>query len=98
MGEEAIVSALLNFFKKAYLYIGIVILLVGVVILQFLGIFIHGEVPSNINLYIFYGMYLFNTVISYFFCAYKITALTVYQRSDVISRIQTVVSVVQGIM
>lgn len=80
------VCALLNIYKKAYRYIGLVILTVGAAISPLLPKLINGTVPSDINLYILYYIYLFNTVISYFLFAYKTSLLSAYQREDIVSR------------
>ncbi len=80
------ICALLHVYRKAYLVIGTVILVAGLVILPFLPRLIHGEVPADANIYILYGIYLFNNVISYFLYGYKTSLLSVHQREDIISR------------
>ena len=79
------VCALLNFYKKVYRYIGLIILIVGIIFTPFLHNFIRGDVPADINIYILYFIYLSNTAISYFLFAYKSSLLTAYQRNDKIS-------------
>ena len=59
------ISALLNLYKKLYRLIGTIILIVGVAIVPFLGSLVKGSCPNEINLYILYGIYLFNTIASY---------------------------------
>ena len=79
------ICALLNFVKTVYRIIGLFILVVGVAIIPFLPHFINSEspMPSDVNLYILYGIYLFNTVISYLLFAYKSVLLAAHQRLDV---------------
>lgn len=84
-GDDDTVCALLNFYKKVYRYIGLIILAVGIILTPFLHNFISGDVPSDINIYILYFIYLSNTAISYFLFAYKSSLLTAYQRNDKIS-------------
>ena len=85
------ICAYLNIYRRAYRYIGLVILSIGLLITPFIRFMIKGNVPADINLYILYLMYLFNTVISYFLFAYKTSLLSVYQREDVVSR-NTIIS------
>lgn len=80
------ICALLNLYRKAYRYIGLIILAVGLALTPLLPLLISGSVPADINLYVLYWIYLFNTVISYFLFAYKTSLLSAYQREDVVSR------------
>lgn len=93
--DTKMLSTLLNFYKRCYRIIGIIILSIGLVIMPFIKNFINGQYPAGINLYILYGVYLFNTVISYFMFAYKGAVLTVYQRNDIKSNIATVWQLLQ---
>lgn len=85
--DYASVNALLFFYKKVYFYIGIIITFVGCLIIPFLDKLISGGYPQDINIVIVYLVYLFNTVISYFFYGYKSSLISAYQREDVISKI-----------
>lgn len=87
--DKKTVSALLNFYRQCYKTIGIIILIIGLSLMLFLRYFIHGEYPTDINIYLLYCIYLFNTIISYFMFAYKGAILTVYQRNDIKSNIAT---------
>lgn len=84
------VGALLFFYKKVYRIIGLVVLVVGLIIMPFLPKLVAGEYPQDINVYILYLIYLFNTVISYFLFAYKGAILNAHQRVDIVSNILTV--------
>jgi len=77
------ICALLNAIKKIYHIVGAVILLVGLAIMPFLPHLIEGSYPSDVNLYVLYLIFLFNTVISYFLSAHMGTVLNAYQRSDI---------------
>lgn len=93
-----LVCALLNFYKKAYRIVGTVILAIGLLLIPYLPYLIKGECPDTINLSIVYIVFLINTVISYFLSAYLNSLLIVYQRSDITSLINTVVTVVLNIL
>ena len=88
--------ALLNFIKNIYRIIGALILVLGVAVMPFLHDFINSEsvIPSDINLYILYSIYLFNTVISYWLFAYKSVILAANQRLDVENIILSVCNLV----
>lgn len=83
--NNSMICALYNWIKKVYKIIGIIVLSIGLLCLPFLRFLINGDVPQDINIYILYLLYLFNTVISYLLFAYKNTLLTAYQRVDKIS-------------
>lgn len=84
------VNAYYKLIKKIYLFIGIIILTLGLIIMPFLSYLIKGKIPSNINIYILFLIYLFNTVISYLLFAYKNVILNATQRVDVYNNIMTV--------
>jgi len=92
-GNVAKMNALLNFYRRAYSIIGVVILGVGLCIIPFLPRLIKGTYPEDINLTTLYLIYLVNTAISYFLFAYKSSLLVVHQRDDVNSAINTLLSV-----
>lgn len=77
------ICALLKAIKKIYHVVGVVILVVGLAIMPFLPHLIEGSYPSDVNLYLLYLIFLFNTVISYFLSAHMGTVLNAYQRSDI---------------
>ena len=92
--DKKTICALLNFYKKIYRIIGVVILTGGLLVLPFLRNLIDGSVPDT-NIYILYGAYLANTAISYMLFAYKTALFNAHQRSDVITNIQVGVSLLQ---
>ena len=97
-GDTEIICALMSCFRKAYYCIGTVITIVGMAILPFISYFIKGEVPANINIYILYIVYLFNTSISYFLFAYKNCLFIAHQRNDVNSKIYTLCMSLQNLL
>ena len=81
-------------YKKMYRAIGFIVLVLGSLITPFLPFLIHGSFPSEINLYIVYALYLFNSVLSYWLFAYKKSLLYAYQRTDMISQISSIITIV----
>lgn len=96
--ETEKVCALLNFYKKIYRIIGIIILGIGFVILPLLKYFIKGSYPQDINIYLVYIIYLLNTSISYFFFAYSRSLLQAAQRKDVADNTTTVITIVGSLL
>ena len=92
------ICALLNFYKKIYRTIGLIILIIGLLILPFLSKLIQGTYPANIDIYLLYLIYLFNTVISYLMFAYKSSLLVAHQRNDIVNNINTIVFIIQYII
>jgi len=70
-GDTEKVCALLKTYRDVYRVIGIIIAVIGIALMPFLQILVKGECPEDINIYVLYSIYLFNTVISYFLFAYK---------------------------
>lgn len=93
-GDEDTICSLLNLFRKFYYFVGGVMLILGIGIMPFMKYLIHGSWPQDINIYILYLVFLFNSVFGYFFWGYKACLLTAHQRNDVSSRISLFVYVV----
>lgn len=88
-----LVNALLNFYRKVYIMIGIVILSLGLLLIPVLPYLIKGSYPSDIRLSFIYLIFLLNTVVSYFMYAYKSSLIVVYQRDDINSRINIIFTI-----
>lgn len=84
------INALYCFIKKAYRYIGIIVLAVGLCLLPFLSHLINGEPPQNVNIYVMYLLYLANSSLSFFLFAYKNVILNVNQRLDILNNILSI--------
>ena len=92
------VCALLALYRKFYRIIGTTILVAGLICIPFLRYFISGDVPEDVNLYALYGIYLGNTVCSYFLFAYRSSLLSAHQRIDVTNVIDSMVSAITWIL
>lgn len=91
-GHTERICVILKLLRNAYYIIGAVILVIGLAIIPAIPYLISGDYPNDINLYILYGIYLFNTVISYSFFAYKGLLLTAHQKSSVENNIFSIVN------
>lgn len=91
------INALLAFYRKVYLYIGIIISIIGCAIVPFLSYLIKGSYPESINIIAVYLIFLFNTVISYFLYAYLSSLITAFQREDIRSKVNIVIMTIMYI-
>lgn len=92
------IQALVSLYRIIYKTIGTVIFVGGLFVLPFLPHFINGTYPEDINIYVLYLLYLFNSSESYFISAYKSAILSAHQRRDVISKIGLIVHVLLYLM
>ena len=88
------VGQLLQFFKRVYSIIAATILIVGLSILPFLKYLIKdiSEIPSDVNIYLTYVLYLLMQVSTYLF-SYKLTILTADQKQYVVSVFNIIVKI-----
>ncbi|MGM9958619.1 MAG: oligosaccharide flippase family protein [Erysipelotrichaceae bacterium] len=88
--------SLLHFIKRAYLFVGVIILTLGLICLPLIPYLIKdlNAIPDEINIYILFIIFLVNAVISYFFGGYKTCILEAYQRQDIISNINSIAKIV----
>lgn len=95
-GDEREVSALMNFIRKAYIAIGIVIGLTGLILLPFLPAFIKNSATID-HIQIYFVLYLANSVISYFF-TYKRSILIADQHEYISALNQFLFLIIQTIV
>lgn len=77
------VKSLMNFYKKTYFIIGIIVFCIGLVIIPFLPIIIK-EIDTIFNIYLIYFLFLLNTSYSYLF-SYKRTLIVSDQKNYMIT-------------
>lgn len=92
------ICALLKFYRKVYLIIGLCILFMGIILIPFLNLLINGSYPEELNIEIVFILYLMNTVSSYLFLGYKTSLLNAYQRTDVLSIVKIVIEIITFIV
>lgn len=93
--DTVTICALMKLYRTYYRVIGLVIAVVGAVLTPFVPKLITGDVPTDINVYTLYLIYLGATVMSYWLFAYKSSILQAYQRYDVISKVLLVTTCLQ---
>lgn len=92
------ICALLNYYKKIYRIIGLIILLLGLLLLPFIKYLIKRDIPEDINIYIIYLITLSATVVSYFLFAYKTSILTAYQKESILYKIRAAVLISESVL
>lgn len=96
--NNEMLCALLNLYKKMYHAIGVVILFGGLAVAPFLRNLINGSYPADVNIYVLYFIYLFNTVIGYFLFAYKAALFSAFQRNDLASKRAAIITLISNIL
>lgn len=90
------IKSLMNFYKKAYNIIALIVLIVGLFFIPFLKLIV-GEIAINVNIYIIYLLFLLSTVCSYFI-AYKRNLIYANQKNYIINIIHIFYTIILNIM
>ena len=85
------INMLMNFYKKTYRIIALVVFLLGLSLLPFLDHFTNGTEVENINL--IYFLFLFNTAASYLF-SHKVSFLNVCQKGYIVTGVYSISSII----
>ena len=75
--DEKTIKAIMVFYKKIYICVGVLILVVGVAITPYINFFIK-DIPDIKDISLIYVLYVFNSGVSYFF-SYKSAFVTATQ-------------------
>ena len=86
------IKSYINFYKKAYRYIGIIIITIGLLIIPFLKYIINDVQNIKENITYIYILFLLNSSISYLF-TYRRSILYAYQKEYKATLIETVVTI-----
>ena len=89
------VSTLMNFYKKAYRIIALLIFIFGILLLPFLNTFIK-DLTIDVNIYIVYILFLMSTISSYLM-AYKRSLIIADQKNYIINIIHVIYLVIVNI-
>lgn len=90
-------TQIMNLYKRAYFFIGSFILVAGLCLVPFLDNIIKNK-PDIPGLTFYYLLFLFNSVISYWFFAYRSSVLQADQRSSVIANYSTLFNALKTIL
>ncbi len=98
-GDVRSVGQLMNYFKRAYRTIALVVFCLGMAIFPFIGHLIKdtSEIPADVNIKVVYLLYLAQSISTYFF-AYKQTLPIADQRQYIISLLNTLIKILQYVL
>ncbi|MBR3017173.1 MAG: oligosaccharide flippase family protein [Clostridia bacterium] len=95
--DDRKLSQLMVLYRRVYFRVGCVILALGLSVIPFMDLIIKNP-PDIDGLTFYYLIFLLNSVLSYWFFAYRTSILSADQRSSVISYWNTVFSVAKTIL
>ncbi len=90
--DKVMIGALLNFYKKAYNIIAVIILFIGLCIMPFLNYFIK-DITVSTNISIIYLLFLIDTVITYLL-SYKRSILYADQKNYIVNTIHIITALI----
>lgn len=96
-GDAEKIKQLMHYYKKCYFIIGTIVFVAGLCVLPFMKYFESKISGVTINLYGVYLIYLFNSVITYFF-AHRRSLLYTSQRNDIESKINACFNILSVLM
>ena len=65
-GNIRVLASHLSYFRRIYKFVGLAILTAGLVLMPFIGLFVEGDWPLDVNMQLAFAIYLGNAVLSYF--------------------------------
>lgn len=86
------INRYLQALKKMYQAIGVIVFAGGVILTPFIGAFISGERPQNVNIYVLFLIYLLATGLQYFLYPEALILFDAFQRNDICNKISLVSS------
>ena len=91
------IAAIMQYYKKAYRIIALVVAVIGVSVIPFLSQIVRVKQDIKESIYLLYSLYLISTVTSYFF-SYRAALLTASQRQYIVQGYNYVVTIIQSIL
>lgn len=92
------IKSLMRLYAKAYRVIGWAIFLLGIALIPVLKYIVNLNVGVEINYYIIYIMFLLNTVISYWFFAYRSVIIYANQEGYILTNIETGFAILRSLV
>ncbi len=95
--NEEKIQAYMQFYAKVYRVIGLIVAFAGIALMPFLDYLIKGREAIDINIELLYGLYLLESVSSYFF-AYKRSILNADQKAYICSWVHFKILVIRSVL
>lgn len=90
------IKSLLTLYKKAYRLIALIVTVIGIAIIPFLGYLVNTDIPMS-EIRVFYYIFLFNTVSSYF-VTYKTSYVSALQKEYIVTNTTTIGMIVTNLL
>ena len=90
------VASLVKFYGQCYRVIGVAVAVIGVALMPFLHLLID-EPNIQENIYLLYGLYLFNAASTYFF-SYRASLLMAAQQNYIVTGVNYIITVAQSVL
>lgn len=90
------IKSLMRLYKRAYQIIGWVIFGVGTALTPFLKYIVNLDAGVEINYYVIYYMFLLNSVVSYWFFAYRSVIVYANQEGYILTKIETIFALIRS--
>lgn len=91
------IAALVDFYRKCYQIIGVVVAVIGILVMPFLDLLITEQPAIKESIYLIYGIYLFNTASTYFF-SYRSSLLMAAQQNYIVTGTNYLITIGQSIL
>lgn len=91
------IQSLMWLYKRAYQIIGWIVFCMGIAIVPILKYIVNLDVGIEINYYVIYFMFLINSVISYWFFAYRSVIIYAHQDGYILTRYETVFALIKSV-
>ena len=91
----SLIKSLMNFYKKSYRIIGLIVFILGICIMPFLDSFV-GKMTINVNVQLVYILFIVDIVCSYFL-SYKRSILVANQKNYIINIIHIIYTILLNV-
>lgn len=92
------IKSVMAFYKKCYLVIGAVIIVLGLCLLPFLTYLVNFDQPVPENLYLVFILFVLQSAVSYFFVAYKQTLIEADQKKYKLTKYEIVFTILNCVV
>ncbi len=95
------ITVLMKFYKTIYRYIGLVVFILGLIMIPFLPMLVKDYdklAQMNINAVVIFLLYLFRTVASYLFFAYKSAIVKAHQKEYILTLVSYFFTLLTGFL
>lgn len=94
--DEEKIAGLINYYKKMYRIVAIIVFIIGIAIIPFLHIFVNVDGDIG-NIYIYYIMFLLNSVLSYLY-VYKTSIIKADQKEYKLKIINIILTLLKFVL